>query len=323
MDREEKDYVLDKIMIEYGNELVRLAFSYVKDAEIAKDIVQNTFVKCYKKLDSFRFDAQIKTWLYRITINECKDYLKSWHYKMVRVKSFINETTKSIIPSTEKTVIDITCPRTFTYTTRFYIDFGSASWRAKNITVLAMNSSADSAYVQKGSITNNTLGYYVCTITHSDGATGINRIRIVLTDYNGTQNRVAQIGVVNYGTPNFRTGFMSRGDNDNVYRSISPSTTNTYDLGTTELQWGKVFTQQVSGDTITFKTNASTNSITTVAKFENSSFLPGLANQNRYIGSSDLPWTNIYATTFTGNVTGNVSGTATKWASAQKVYVTL
>ncbi|EKN68150.1 hypothetical protein M670_03093 [Schinkia azotoformans MEV2011] len=39
MDREEKDSILEKIMIEYGNELVRLAFSYVKDAEIAKDLV--------------------------------------------------------------------------------------------------------------------------------------------------------------------------------------------------------------------------------------------------------------------------------------------
>lgn len=106
MDREEKDFLLEKIMIEYGNELVRLAFSYVKDAEVAKDLVQNTFIKCYKNIDSFRFDAQIKTWLYRITINECKDYLKSWNYKMVQVKSFINETAKSILPSTEKKVID-------------------------------------------------------------------------------------------------------------------------------------------------------------------------------------------------------------------------
>jgi len=104
--REENDFILEKLMIDYGNELVRLAFSYVKDAEIAKDMVQNTFIKCYKNLDSFRFDAQIKTWLYRITINECKDYLKSWNYKMVHVKSFINETAKSILPSTEKTVLD-------------------------------------------------------------------------------------------------------------------------------------------------------------------------------------------------------------------------
>ena len=93
-------------MIEYGNELVRLAFSYVKDAETAKDLVQNTFIKCYKNIDSFRFDAQIKTWLYRITINECKDYLKSWNYKMVQVKSFIHETARSILPSTEKKVIE-------------------------------------------------------------------------------------------------------------------------------------------------------------------------------------------------------------------------
>ena len=106
MDREEKDFILEKIMIEYGNELVRLAFSYVKDTEIAKDMVQNTFIKCYKNLESFRYDSQIKTWLYRITINECKDHLKSWNYKMVQVKSFINETAKAILPSTEKTVID-------------------------------------------------------------------------------------------------------------------------------------------------------------------------------------------------------------------------
>lgn len=104
--RAEKDLLLEKLMMEYGNELVRLAFTYVKDREIAKDMVQNTFIKCYKNLDAFRFDAHIKTWLYRITINECKDYLKSWNYKMVQVRSFINETAKSILPSTEKIVID-------------------------------------------------------------------------------------------------------------------------------------------------------------------------------------------------------------------------
>lgn len=106
MDKEEKDFLLEKLMIEYGDELVRLAFSYVKDIESAKDMVQNSFIKCYKNLDSFRYEAQMKTWLYRITINECKDHLKSWNYKMVQVKSFINETAKSLLPSTERTVID-------------------------------------------------------------------------------------------------------------------------------------------------------------------------------------------------------------------------
>ena len=106
LDKEEKDFILEKLMVEYGDELVRLAFSYVKDAENAKDLVQNTFIKCYKNLDSFRFDAQIKTWLYRITINECKDYLKSWNHRMVQVKSFIHDTAISLLPSTEHAVID-------------------------------------------------------------------------------------------------------------------------------------------------------------------------------------------------------------------------
>ena len=106
MGKTEKDSILENLMIEHGNELTRLAYSYVKDTEIAKDVVQNTFIKCYKNLDSFRNDAHIKTWLYRIAINECKDYLKSWHYKMVQVKSFMNETARSISPSVEKTVMD-------------------------------------------------------------------------------------------------------------------------------------------------------------------------------------------------------------------------
>lgn len=57
MDKEEKDFLLEKVMVEYGDELVRVAYSYVKDVECAKDVVQNTFIKCYKNINSFRMDA--------------------------------------------------------------------------------------------------------------------------------------------------------------------------------------------------------------------------------------------------------------------------
>lgn len=104
MDRYEKDALLERLMVTHGDELVRLAYTYVKNSETAKDVVQNTFIKCYSHLDSFRGDAQMKTWLYRITINESKDYLKSWHYRMVRVKSFIQETASRSY-SAEKEVL--------------------------------------------------------------------------------------------------------------------------------------------------------------------------------------------------------------------------
>lgn len=72
---------LEAIMIKYGSELSALAYSYVKNAEEAKDIVQNVFVSAFMNWDKFRGDSSVKTWLYRMTINKCKDYLKSSRFK--------------------------------------------------------------------------------------------------------------------------------------------------------------------------------------------------------------------------------------------------
>ncbi|WP_186577168.1 sigma-70 family RNA polymerase sigma factor [Aquibacillus kalidii] len=105
MEKSGKEDILEEIMIEHGSDLVRLAFNYVKDKETAKDMVQNTFIKCYQNLDNFRFDSSIKTWLYRITINQCKDYLRSWNYRKVHVKSFFGSAITSFLPSTEDKVI--------------------------------------------------------------------------------------------------------------------------------------------------------------------------------------------------------------------------
>ncbi|MUK90601.1 sigma-70 family RNA polymerase sigma factor [Ornithinibacillus sp. L9] len=96
--------ILENIMIEHGSDLVRLAYHYVKDKETAKDMVQNTFIKCYENLDDFRYDSTIKTWLYRITINQCKDYLRSWHYRKVQLKNVL-ESTIPTLSRTEDAVI--------------------------------------------------------------------------------------------------------------------------------------------------------------------------------------------------------------------------
>ncbi|MFD2629652.1 sigma-70 family RNA polymerase sigma factor [Oceanobacillus kapialis] len=100
-----KEEILEEIMKEHGGELVRLAFHYVKDNETAKDMVQSTFIKCYENIDDFRFDSSIKTWLYRITINQCKDYLKSWYYRKVHVKNLFENVVTSFSPSTEEQVV--------------------------------------------------------------------------------------------------------------------------------------------------------------------------------------------------------------------------
>ena len=82
-------YDIETLMREYGNDVLRTAYSYVKDKYAAEDIFQETFIKAYRALENFRDESNIKTWLIRITINAAKDYLKSaYNQKVVPMMEF-------------------------------------------------------------------------------------------------------------------------------------------------------------------------------------------------------------------------------------------
>ncbi|WP_226536220.1 sigma factor [Fictibacillus halophilus] len=57
------------LMEEYSQSLVRVAYTYVKQEQLAEDIVQEVFVKCYKNLHLFRQESSYKTWLYRHSVS--------------------------------------------------------------------------------------------------------------------------------------------------------------------------------------------------------------------------------------------------------------
>lgn len=65
----------------HSDYLLRIAYLYVKDWQVAEDIVQDTFLTYYVKFEQFEERASLKTYLVRIVINKCKDYLKSWAYR--------------------------------------------------------------------------------------------------------------------------------------------------------------------------------------------------------------------------------------------------
>jgi RNA polymerase sigma-70 factor (ECF subfamily) len=66
---------ITELMNLYGNDILRLCFLYVKDYHLAEDITQETFIKVYQKLDTFKNQSSIKTWITRIAINGCKNAL--------------------------------------------------------------------------------------------------------------------------------------------------------------------------------------------------------------------------------------------------------
>ena len=77
---------LEDLIRKYGNDVLRTAYLYVRDIHTAEDVFQDVFLKVSQKLDTFRGDSGIRTWLIRITINTCKDFLKSaWNSKVVPI----------------------------------------------------------------------------------------------------------------------------------------------------------------------------------------------------------------------------------------------
>lgn len=60
----------------YQRFVFSIALRHLKNADDAQDITQDVFIKSVKSLDKFRGEASLKTWLYRITVNACKNSLR-------------------------------------------------------------------------------------------------------------------------------------------------------------------------------------------------------------------------------------------------------
>lgn len=86
-----KEERLEWLMKAYGDDITRLAYTYMKHKQLSEDIAQEVFIKCYEHLDNFRNESSYKTWLYRITVNLCKDKLKSWSYRNIVLTEFFSK----------------------------------------------------------------------------------------------------------------------------------------------------------------------------------------------------------------------------------------
>lgn len=73
-DRQE---ALERMMRQYGDALLRMCCLHLRDAALAEDAVQETFLRAYRRMDSFRRDCSERTWLMGIAINICRDYLRT------------------------------------------------------------------------------------------------------------------------------------------------------------------------------------------------------------------------------------------------------
>ena len=85
-------HAFDLLVIKYQRKLARLLSQFIRDAAEVEDVAQETFIKAYRALPSFRGESAFYTWLYRIGINTAKNFLVSQGRKVpTTVSEFDNE----------------------------------------------------------------------------------------------------------------------------------------------------------------------------------------------------------------------------------------
>jgi RNA polymerase sigma-70 factor (ECF subfamily) len=85
----------EQLVRAYDQSVLRLAMNLLRSPEDARDVYQETFLRVYRNLPSFRFDCSFHTWLYRIATNICLDQLRK--RKVRKEESSMFETPDGLV----------------------------------------------------------------------------------------------------------------------------------------------------------------------------------------------------------------------------------
>ena len=88
----------------YGARIYQLAFRYMKNREDAEEVMQDVLLRVYRKIDTFRGDAALSSWIYRITFNTAMSRLRTLKYS--RPAEVPHETVSRADPGVPREVPD-------------------------------------------------------------------------------------------------------------------------------------------------------------------------------------------------------------------------
>jgi RNA polymerase sigma-70 factor (ECF subfamily) len=77
----------DEIYFEHYKMVFNLALQYVQNMEDAEEITQDVFVKVFDNLHTFKKQSSLKTWIYRMAINQSLDFIKA---KKAQKRNFLS-----------------------------------------------------------------------------------------------------------------------------------------------------------------------------------------------------------------------------------------
>lgn len=66
----------EQLVLKYQRQIYTVAYRFMGNHEDASDLAQEAFIRAYKSIDRFRGESSLKTWLYHIVSNVCRDELR-------------------------------------------------------------------------------------------------------------------------------------------------------------------------------------------------------------------------------------------------------
>jgi RNA polymerase sigma-70 factor (ECF subfamily) len=73
------DAEFEEIYAAHSRPIYYLALRFLGDPNRAEDATHDVFLKAFRKMGQFRGESSLRTWLYRITINHCRNLQQCWH----------------------------------------------------------------------------------------------------------------------------------------------------------------------------------------------------------------------------------------------------
>ncbi|MCA9679240.1 MAG: sigma-70 family RNA polymerase sigma factor [Myxococcales bacterium] len=90
--RERDERAFRELVAEHRDRVFNLTFRMLGDRAEAEDVAQEVFITVFKTVDQFREESKFSTWLYRVTVNHCKNRIKYLARRQQRDHDELDET---------------------------------------------------------------------------------------------------------------------------------------------------------------------------------------------------------------------------------------
>ena len=89
------EQAFDKLVLRHKDKIFNLCYWFLQDYQEANEQAQETFIKTFKALKNFRCESSFSTWLHRITVNTCKNRIKSLEYRFRKKTDSLDNSEKA------------------------------------------------------------------------------------------------------------------------------------------------------------------------------------------------------------------------------------